>query len=305
MNTNYLPAVNTYTFIFFNASLTLVIFGLVGNTMMFLVFSRHNLRRLSISTYFRAMAILNCFITLNWLKLFFDKQYNYNLSNQSQFLCKLLYYTIYSARPMSAWILVAAGIDRFLTIVYPTLFSFIRKPKFQLAVVCIISFYNAAYYVHLVFNENLSFNPNTNSTTCICWAIRYLYLSDLINTAVLPFAFMVVSSTAICVYVIKSRKRVRKYTLGSGIPSRRSRDIKFGFTLIVLNIYFFLSNAPNPLFNFLNFYIDINANVKQVLRVNFIGLYYSFYSLVFYAQLLANGLIRQEFFRLFNFLKKK
>lgn len=305
-------AIETFRLVYNFSSLALVLLGVVGNTLMFLVFRRPSLVKLSISAYFCFMAVFNSYVCLNWIRIFFREQYEFNLLDVSQLTCKLLITTTYCSRSISAWLLVVAGIDRYVAIVYSTRFSVIRKPTFQLVTILVITFYNIAYYFHMFFDQNLvnivSANGTKNSTTikmrCSSPSKQTQLLLDFSNTALLPFVLMTASSVATFVCVMQSRARLKFYAENTREEKRASRlpktrDIKFGITMIALNVYFFVSTGPNPVYNLLVLYVQIDTDVQLVLEVISISLYYSFFALVFYAQLATNNLVKRQFRALF------
>ena len=297
--------------IFFKISLMCVFFGLIGNVLMFVVFSKRRLQKLSISIYFQSMALVNLYITINWIKQYLNYVENYYLVNQSEFLCKAIYFTIYVAGPTSAWIQVAAGIDRFLiTIVSPTSkFKLIQKRSFQIAIVLLIVVYNSGYYFYMLFDFNLVLtivnNSNNDSSdysvswSCIENDSRSIYIMDLLNNTLLPFVIMIGFTSATIYGVLKARRRANK----SSEQARRvrMRDIKFAVTLIVLNLVFLILNAPNPILSLIADYSNIdedNSDIFYRLEIWGIFSYYFYYMSIFYFQLAVNSLVRKQFFEI-------
>lgn len=215
----------------------IAVLGFVGNLLMLVVFSQHTLRKLTVSAYFRASALINLYINLNLIKIFASLQLNYVLRNQSRFLCKSVMFFIYATGAMSAWYLVAAGIDRLVTIVYPNRFAFMHRTHTPLVIIAILSVYNFFYYFHMWFTYDLilvpvdysdysdysdsssdsfpNFHDLSNSSTIDdslnttnSSSPLYVYdclanfqgngfdVSDLVNTAVVPFLIMLASTLA-------------------------------------------------------------------------------------------------------------
>lgn len=306
--------------------LPITVLGLIGNTIMLIIFSQHSLRKLTVSAYFRAMAVVNLFINLNLLKIFALLQYGYSLTQQSRFSCKAIMFAIYVSGALSAWYLVAAGIDRLLTIVYPTRFPCIQRERTSRIVILSLAAYNIVFYFHMLIDYDLVLTnaANVSNTTDFfnltaykkvgsCKSINEnaLYISDLVNTAILPFSIMLATSLATVVGVFNSRARVRKFASRSNSNNSRtastnrvvvkSRDIKFTITMLILNVFFFITNAPNPLFNSLVIYdstLFINSDLDDFTGSLFVIMYYFFYSSTFYVQFAVNSLVRRQFWRL-------
>lgn len=299
--------------IFLYCTLILVPLGLAGNTLMYIIFARKGLKNLSLSIYFRAMAIVNLFITINWAKIFLMYEFDYYITERAIFLCKSINYLIFAAGPISAWIQVATGIDRFLTIIHPNRFKITQKYSFQVAVIAVIFAYNMIFYFHMLFDLELIYDNSSNSSSCWSYDSQAISISDFVNTALLPFSLMFASSVATIYGVIASRRRLRKDTDFRKYSPQDcrvfARDVRFGITIIVLNVIFFVTNAPSPLSNAIamnNFNSDSNS--VHILFATSTFSYYSFYCLIFYLQLAVNSLVRRHFLTLlglrFNVAKK-
>ena len=137
-------------------SVLIVALGVPGNLLMFILFGQRTLRKLTISPYFRLMAISNIYTVLNWTRLFMEVMFDFYLLDVSEVVCRIGMFLISIAGPISSWCLVAAGIDRFLTIVYPNKFSFLKKPQFSLIISVIIFIYNFGFYSHVLFLNHVS-----------------------------------------------------------------------------------------------------------------------------------------------------
>lgn len=301
--------------IFLYISLSFVPLGLIGNILMFFVFRRPQLAKLSLSLYIQSIALINLYTALNWIKIFYEIVYNYYLLNESQFLCKTVMYTIYLAGPVSAWLQMAASIDRLFTIVYPARFKIIEKTRFQIGVISLILLYNSAFYFHLFFDQNIlvlnstddSLNSTIISYKCENNNYRLLFITDLINNALLPFIGMLISSLSTYYGVLRTRQRAKKFTDSRRSCRVRMRDAKFGITLVILNFVFVLSNAPNPTINIIINYVDfeMDTDLSYILQILFLFLYYVYYMMSFYVQLAVNNLIRKQIWAMFFSTKNR
>jgi hypothetical protein len=137
----------TATYVIGVLRIPMMVIGLVGNVLSFLVFSRRKFTDHSISIYCRALAISDSFTLY---QLVFDIIYyafNILLSSQSEFWCKLNFYLIISLSSTSTWILVAFSLDKMVQVLGKTQkYPYIKKKKFQLIVVCSIVVLHALLY---------------------------------------------------------------------------------------------------------------------------------------------------------------
>lgn len=270
----------------FFSRLFFISIGIIGNILMFIVFYQSaSLYKLSISTYFRAMSLANLFINLFWLKTVIESVLNFDTTSQSNFLCKSNMFSIYTVSSTASWFLVTTGIDRFLTIAYPTRFQFIQRARFPLYVVIGITIYNALFFSHLLFDANLT---EINNSTYYCeYSTTFLFLSDLINGTIIPFFIMVISTIGMILVVSKSRLRMKKFQKPNKSNKRLKNDLKFAASMIITNIVFLFTNAPVSFVD----YFDLNSGF----RILFFLLFYSYFSIVFFLQLAVNTLVRNQF----------
>jgi hypothetical protein len=99
---------------------------------------------------------------------------------------------------------------------------------------------------------------------CLIPFERTLQTMDLINSTIIPFLIMIISTILTVKSVFDSRKKMRqsRNQESSNVASRK-RDIKFSITSIALNIIFLILNLPfalsaqipNDLGNFCNFIV--------------------------------------------------
>lgn len=267
---------------FYFSSLIILIVGIPGNALMFFMYtSRARLRTLSFSLYFRVIALVDLFITLNWIKVFIRYRYGgYYIEDTSVLVCKLVSYTIYSAGPISSWHLAAISIDRLVAIMYPRRFLFLFKRSFQMLVSVAIFALNMIYYLPILIdfdlvqlnidtsNQTTDLQLGTNSSQPIIYQCRMdfhlLYWLDMVNSCTLPFLFMIVITSITIRFMVKTRCRTSMVAVvvvcggsGAGVGGVRtgssssgslSRDAKFSLTSISLNVLFLVLNLPNHVF---------------------------------------------------------
>lgn len=313
------------------SSLFIFLFGLFGNILMFLVFTlSKNLSKLSISTYYRWIALVNLAITFNWIKIFTEYQYHYLIDAQSNSTCIAYIYFSYCIFPISTLTSAAISLDRTAKILFSTRFQILNKKRFQLAVIVIICLYTfVSYFFFSIFGQNISvetFNSSlvdksqpqspatvqTNQTTIIKYCVmkhrlRHVF-ADFINSTVIPFCLMLSSSIATIFHLVRSRNRVVLNNPSADTRRRQQRDTKFGITSIFLNIAFFVMNAPISFLNIITFFTNNQSpssfpHSNPSLEFMFHALYSIDYAFYFYIQLGVNSLVRQELMNVFQMLK--
>lgn len=280
---------------YFNLFIALT--GLIGNSLMFVVYSQKRLKKLSISTYFRALAISNILINLLSITFFITDQFHFNIHASSSIACKLTRFIYSLPTPISAWLAVAAGLDRFLIIVYR--FKFLKRPRFRHMVVVVILAFNVVINCHLLFDSKIQTSSSSTGSYSYCvslnsYANKYI---DIINSAVAPFTFMLFTSIATFWGVISTRDLIRTPTRTGRVRKSRKRDTKFGVTMIIMNVVFFLLNAPIRL--------AVVVKINPFSKSSQLFGYFFFFALIhimnealssvcFYVHLAVNSLVRKE-----------
>ena len=97
-----------FNFILRITTIIVIIIGLVGNFISFILFSRSpSFRKNSISIYSRALAIFDSFIIYQAIVNFYLILDNYYIGMYSDLTCKLIYYILYAFGSIPGWILIA------------------------------------------------------------------------------------------------------------------------------------------------------------------------------------------------------
>lgn len=282
--------------------------GLIGSALMFIVYYQPRLRQLSMSIYFQCLALLCIYMIIKrWILM----NYVMKIHKVSEFLASLVVFIPKMFSSLSAWIEVLASLDRFLTILFPSKFKFIRKTYMQLVFITLVFIYNSIlnlhYLIGLGYLHWITGIPETSNGDAKIKKLKYLIL--LVNSSIIPFTIMIASSVATFVGVLRVHRR-NKLSLGRINDSQRilTRDIRFGVTMIVLNVLFFICIG----LHFMRFIFDINPfNTDTQLLAYLItdhvlmDLSDYYYLLLFYIQFAINSVVRKELFGIFICIFKK
>lgn len=282
--------------------------GLLSSVLMFVVFFGPNLRKLSVSVYFRALAMSD--LIMNILIIWQHFMYLYSQSAQlvSDLGCKSVSYLNYVVSRLSTWYLVAAGLDRLVNIVYPTKLSFVRNPRFTVLISLLVLIYQMTFYIDILIVSrlvNTTIYSNDSNDTLIITSISCeldsgqlaISVADFINGTILPSAIVITSTTATIVGVYKSHSRVRTFSKGQSVEKRLTRDLKFGVSMSVLNAVFLLFRIPDTFSFVVNVSPDINI-IDESFQNLYVFLYQTlmslFYATEFSIQLASNSVVRNE-----------
>lgn len=282
--------------------------GLIGSALMFIVYFQPKLRQLSMSLYFQCLALLCIYMIIKrWILMNYVRQ----IYKICELLANLVIFIPKMFSSLSAWIEVLASLDRFLTILFPSKFRFIRKTCVQLVFIALVFIYNMILNLHYVIGLGylhwITGTPETRRWEAKIKTLTHIIL--LVNSSVIPFTIMIASSIAMFVGVLRVHRRI-KLSLGRRNDSQRIlvRDIRFGVTMFVLNILFFICiglNFTRYIFDINPFNSETQAFARYIFTHVVIDLADYYYLLLFYIQLAINSVVRKELFGIFICILKK
>lgn len=281
-----------FTYFLNFSSVITMIFGSIGNCLVYKLYSSVSFKKFSLSIYFRTISIIDSLNMLNIFILYIRHQFGIDLSQSIRLFCTFQTYLTYIPGAISAWLMVFVSVDRFFKIGYPRRLQVIFNKNIQLAIIVTTIVFNYVYYSFITWNSMIVMNNATNESICF-ENVNYSLLNwmDFYNSTVIPFLLMILLSLAIIYHVLKSRLKIMaKNSEGQRI---RGRDRKFATGLISLNFMFLMLNLPIVIFNL--FTIDVDSDTLNVLSYFTILLYYLNSAIGFYVQLIMNSLFRTEF----------
>lgn len=151
--------------------------------------------------------------TFTLIKVFFRDKYSLSIADTSLLACKLVYYSIYVAGPVSSWTLVLIAIDRLLTLAWPARLAFLSQISFQILAIAVIYIFNMTYYSYILLDaqlaNNTSFMSKSNMTVksqgpyCEIPNEKLLFWLDLLNSSLLPFISMMIISALTIVFILR------------------------------------------------------------------------------------------------------
>lgn len=277
--------------------LTIHVLGLVGNLLMLVTYYSGSLRKMSISVYFRWVAVLCAYQNIDELARYF--LHTSRLQNKWEILCRINSFLYLFLKPTSAWLEILAGLDRYLTIVYPYKFKFLKKRLAQFILVASVIVYNSACYAKVFVDSHVEIYDYAYSSEpgllCQIFVFFDSSLIDLLNGAAIPFIVMGISSMLTFLGVRRSHAQIKSSIANESHRRRKLvHDIKFGVTMIVLNILFVLLNSPYRIYYIIEFTQPSYFRLSRTLESIFIILIELYYSMVFWVQVSVNSVVRKE-----------
>jgi hypothetical protein len=280
-----------------------IVIGLIGNVVSFLVFSRPVFRKNSISTYFRALAIFDCFTISELVSTIYVLFYGIFNGQTSDSACKEYFYVGIAFGSIPGWILIALSIDKVLNMKRIGA-NILRKRSFQYAVIFIIVLSNlllyigVAIYLKLVTIDLYGFPYILCDTSTLSFG-AFISTMYMIEGSVLPFIIMLTTSIISIRMIRKSTQNINRERQKD--PNRTNRDIKFAFSSVIFNFSFIILKFPLVFLLFLGNFIP-SLNTAYDLLTILTTVYNFHYSNSFFIHLASNSIFRREFWKMFRFL---
>ena len=251
----------------------IIVIGLVGNLLSFLVFTCTNQKHLSSSVYLAALAVVDSAFLLQLMLLW--PTYLRIFVVHTQGLCQLVIYLSYVASFLSVWLVVAFTVERFIVCMAPLQRSTMCTTSRAKAVVASLSMSALLAYSYNTWTSNVVVNAHSHKECTVRPQFQALVdvisLIDSFVTLVLPVVGIVIMNMKIILKVLdfeKSRKSmipVKKQSVNSshssgsqsslwdyeGPGSKRNQSarsrsqMKVTKMLLVVSTIFLVLNVPS------------------------------------------------------------
>lgn len=284
-----------------------ILMGLIGNAITYIIYSRPVFRKNSISTYCRALALFECFTIVDLIYEYGITFFNTFLANYSDVACVVYYYIGLAFGSIPGWILIAFSVDKLL-IMKNIGSSLIKRQQFQYTIIAFIVLINLLLYIKIPIDLRLTTVNMTLNTTSFTYFIcdaslpAYTFVSEmyLIEGSLLPFLIMFTTSIISIWIIRKSSRTLSKRQTALRRNSRFKRDARFAVTSIAFNFMFIVLKLPVVLLVVLmNFISTLSPNGLE-LQLTYL-VYFLNFSLGIIVHLVSNNLFRREFLLLFRF----
>ena len=241
-----------------------VFFAMVGNLLIFIVFSMKFYRGSPTSLLYRTLATvqaLNAFldgIHVIPIEIGKDSLFAYN-----RLTCKIFLFMSYWLRAFVAWVLVNIALERLIGVVFPhraRALNTRRRYGWQLFGISLLLF--VIYTPILVVVEHTRVQRTAGGTGGGCFMDEFhsklgWYVNDvniwmnMIMSSLLPFVIIITFNIAIIYGLVKSRRLVASSSNANSQPAPLNSQIAI---LLSISISFVIMSLPNALYNFLMYF---------------------------------------------------
>lgn len=219
-------------------AIVLVVMGITGNIISFILLARDRFKNSPSSFYMRALAVSDTGVLLSMLANHTMRLYEVPLNNP--IYCQVVYFTSKWCLACSDWILAIMCLERCVAVSMPLKSRKFLKPKtnkIALAFVCICL---AAYfsYVFFIYGSHdgicravsLAFNPNTRGLVDYCFFL-------------IPASIILTSNIIIVVCILKSAKS-KQNLMEDATKSDNATQMTLVIMLIAISVAFIVLKSP-------------------------------------------------------------
>lgn len=303
---------NVSTFLRY-AGTFVVIFGLIGNFLSILIFSRKTLRTRSCSIYFLALSMSDIIVLISYtIENLLYHGYGIQLLSNS-FMCKIVIFLIYASTDISNYLLTLAAIDRCVLISNSaTHYQFCRQSTAKIMIACVVILFSLIN-CHFLFGFQVDHNGSclpTSATYIDFYVHHYDSYIDIIKTVLIPFIIIFICNTFI---IFKYSRRRHSLTSKSSIRRksrrRKEKDRQLTWFLLSTSILFILLSLPSEINDFVRTHLSENFQMKYACQLwagttLFILIHQTNHASHFYVYTLTGPIFRKEFQKLICFLQK-
>ena len=295
--------------------------GILGNICSFIVFSRPTFAKSSIGVYCKFLALFDLFTLFNLVNGLVGFIIGYSPLNNLTYICQLGFYITVGISPIPGWILVLFSIDQLITVSMTKRFGFIKTKWFQYVLIAAVFLFHCGIYSPVVLMVDVHNITDENGTVLFLSCDSFtliLPLFYLVESSLVPFTVMIVTTSRIVQLLVQSRHRTSE--LGSNqsaesnrsetttaknelkTPSsiRRARNLKYGFNSVILNILFIILTFPVVVLYIFPQYDFFLYNLIDSICMVF---FYLNFALHFWVHFAVNSIFRNQFLILLRIKK--
>ena len=198
----------------------IIIIGVTGNFLSFLVFTLTHLRRQSSSVYLASLAIVDivflcnlCIVWLSFIKISIFHQEGW---------CQLVVYMMYVCKFLSVWLVTSFTIDRFIFCYYPLFKERFCTTRLARIVVLLLVLCGLLVYSFLTWTHGVHYLPPVS--VCLPYPQYYTVLTtislvDAAVTLIIPCSLVIVLNIRIVLRIMSVERQRQPFQRLQGVMS--------------------------------------------------------------------------------------
>ena len=235
----------------------IITIGTIGNILSFVVMIQREMRQTSTFFYLAALAVADTVVLFmsalkTWIRLFsgFEMLHISNLS------CKVVTFSTYLSLHLSAWLIVAVTVERFIVVWFPlkaTSLCSAKRAKYTTFGIALAFF---LLNMHLLWTGELITNPRTGRATCAMSQSHHFLYRDVLPWvhltlySFLPFVLLLAFNILIILSLVKHRQLITSQMTKDDRRTRYNHR-KLAVTLLCISFVWMITTTPSALFTVL------------------------------------------------------
>ena len=294
-----------FTFEFFIKFLmapVIIIFGLIGNSLGFILILRNKKQKNGFILMYKYLFFMDL-INLAIQALIYG--FDLNLGYLNKYLCRVLQYNYYFLSPIPAMLLVYISLERIISIKRPIYSSFFNRKLHQRIYLTAVIAFNSVYYLPILFFSGMikvdSKSNSSNTTECNFlndFSREIVSTIDFVNNLI-PFILMLTFTVILIISIHRMRTRILQ-TFRRQTNKVLRKNIQLIVALVSINLFYLISILPFNIFNLIN-----DKNYDLIVYFFATYLYAITYVCNFYLLLVASKNFRYQILRMIHLRKKK
>ena len=289
------------TFVFFLAPILIVV-GLLGNLISFLVFSRKKLKQYPLNYCFKLMTITDTICLINLLHYTIQVSFENDINLFTDNFCQLSSYFSYVVCPIKGWILFGMSLERFYSIQYPSFKFVLKQKKFQYMCSIFVIMFNLVIYIPVWF-----FVGRAKNNECALVNHKVLLtVLNFFNETLVPYLGIACMTAliGIAIFNIKSRVSNANSIVDARTARTNLKNIRFSIFSISMNLlylFIYLLSFPLVISRLTNLFMAKKIQKHDAFFTISMCFYYLNYSLPIFVYVGFHAAFREEIFTIFSF----
>ncbi|CAH1781550.1 unnamed protein product [Owenia fusiformis] len=234
-------------------TLVVIIFGLTGNVLSFLVMKFTSMNKNASSIYLAALAIFDTGVLLVGLgRQWSRNMFAFDIRATHEWACKIHIFFTYMFIDLSAWMLVCVTIDRVILVYLPLKAKSICTRKKTIIVICLVTLFLVGVNCHWFFTVGQrDFTKLIEEVQLTCAFLEgfeefhqtYWPLIDASVRSFIPFTVLFVSNILIIAQLVRAAIRRKKQMNAS---TSKTDDATRSMTIMLVMISFLFLSFTSP-----------------------------------------------------------